>query len=87
MISEKIKIENIPAIIWGEPSDRLFIFVHGKLSNKTEARDFAEIATIKGFQVLSFDLPEHGERKYDNYQCTVQNGVKDLETIINFVDK
>jgi hypothetical protein len=42
MKKEILKIENIPAIIWGEKSDSLYIFVHGKMSNKDEARGFAD---------------------------------------------
>ena len=49
--------------LWGEPSDRLFIAVHGNMSSKDDDAIviFAEEATDKGYQVLSFDLPEHGE--------------------------
>ena len=42
----------------------------------------------KGYQVLSFDLPEHGERKDDTtYLCKVQNCVKDLKQIIEYAKK
>ena len=74
---EKTKINNIPAIIWGEKSSKVIIAVHGNMSN--------EEATSKGYQVLSFDLPEHGERKLDTaYLCKVQNCVKDLKSIIEY---
>ena len=55
------------------------------MSQKEEAEGFAEIAIRKGYQVLSFDLPEHGERKNKNYRCTAQNGVLDLQIISKFV--
>ena len=77
----KIEIESIPALIWGESSDKVYIFVHGKMSSKESAHHFAEIAVKRGYQVLSFDLPEHGERKDENYQCNAYNGVHDLEII------
>jgi hypothetical protein len=86
MIKEYIKIKNIPAIIWGNPSDRLYVFVHGKMSRKEEAEEFAESAEKKGFQVLSFDLPQHGERINEYYQCSVQNGVEDLTIIIKYCE-
>ena len=60
---ERIKINGIPAILYGSNSDKVYLFVHGKMSNKEEAVEFAKIATERGFQVLSFDLPEHGDRK------------------------
>lgn len=28
------KIDTIPAILWGEPSDKVYLFVHGKGGNK-----------------------------------------------------
>ena len=63
MKTETLKIGRIPAIIWGEPADRLYIYIHGKMGYKEEAEEFAHIACRKGWQVLSFDLPGHGERK------------------------
>ena len=86
MEKQRISIGGIPAIQWGEPSDRVYLFVHGKMSNKEEALGFAEIAVNKGYQVVSFDLPEHGERKAEKYPCTAQNGVRDLETVIEYVE-
>ena len=81
MKKKPLKIENIPAIIWGERSDSVYIYVHGKLSGKEEAQGFADIAERKSLQVLSFDLPEHGERTNEGYPCTVWNGVRDLDII------
>ena len=41
-----------------------------------------------GYQLLSFDLPEHGERKDDTtYLCKVHNCVKDLKQIIEYANK
>jgi pimeloyl-ACP methyl ester carboxylesterase len=57
------------------------------MSQKEEAEGFAKIALKKGHQVLSFDLPEHGERKTEPYRCTVQNAVHDLQVISKFVRK
>jgi len=82
---EKIKINNIPAILYGSASDRLYIYVHGKHSRKEDAEQFANIAIKSGFQVLSFDLPEHGERIFEPYPCTVQNSVHDLKEVYSFI--
>lgn len=84
---EKTKINNIPSMIWGEKCNRVFIAVHGNMSNKEDEviKIFAEKVISKGYQVLSFDLPEHGERKDNtNYLCKVQNCVKDLKQIIEY---
>lgn len=86
MIKQSFKIENIPAILWGDKSDKLFIVVHGNMSNKADdlVVIFAEEATARGYQVLSFDLPEHGDRKNENYSCKVQNCVGDLNIIMGY---
>lgn len=48
----------------------------------------AEKVVSRGYQLLSFDLPEHGERKDDTiYLCKVQNCVKDLKKIIEYAKK
>lgn len=87
MIKEKFYISNIPAVLWGEKSEKLFIAVHGNMSNKEDVviQILAEEALKKGYQVLSFDLPEHGDRKSDNTPCKVQFCVNDLSIIMNYV--
>lgn len=85
MLKQSISIESIPATIWGSSSNHVYIFVHGKMSQKEDAEGFANIAENKGYQVISFDLPEHGERKAENYQCTVQNATHDLRIVSDFV--
>lgn len=85
MKKEKLTIENIPSILWGEKSDSIYIYVHGKMSSKNEAQGFAEKAIPKGYQVLSFDLPEHGERVNESYPCMAWNGIHDLGIIESYV--
>lgn len=75
----------IPSVLFGEKSEKLFICVHGKYGSKEEAESFAQIVIPRGYQVLAFDLPGHGERKDEDYPCTVQNGVKDLCSIYDEV--
>lgn len=82
---EKIIIDGIPAILWGKPSDKIYIHVHGKMSRKEYAEGFAEAAKAKGWQTLSFDLPEHGERRDKAHRCDVWNGVRDLNVIADQV--
>lgn len=60
MKKELLTINGIPAILWGNASDKIYIHVHGKMSRKEYAESFAAIAERKGYQTLSFDLPEHG---------------------------
>jgi len=78
-------VNRIPVIVWGEDSNKIFIHVHGKMSRKEEAQQFALIAEKKGYQTISFDLPEHGERTDHSYRCDVWNGMHDLNIISDFV--
>ncbi len=79
-------IGNIPAILWGDKSTKLVIAVHGNMSSKSDVpiAVLAEEAVPLGYQVLSFDLPEHGERKTEPTLCKVQTCVAELEEVIKF---
>ena len=72
---EKIAVEGIPAVLWGEPSDKIYIYVHGKQGYKEYAEAFAKVAEEKGYQTLSFDLPKHGERKGAPATCAIWQGI------------
>lgn len=86
MIKKCILIDKIPAILWGEISPKLFIAVHGNMSSKNDVpiAILAEEALQLGYQVLSFDLPEHGDRINDETPCKVQNCVTDLEKVLSY---
>lgn len=87
MTTKKIKINNIPSIIWGEKSNRVFIAIHGNMSNKEDEviKILAKEVISKGYQLISFDLPEHGERKGNtDYLCKVQNCIEDLKQVIEY---
>lgn len=86
MESDIFRINNIPSVVWGEQSEKVVIAVHGNMSNKTDIpiKILAENAVIKGYQVLSFDLPEHGDRKRESTLCKVQYCVKDLDDIMKY---
>lgn len=85
MESKKLLIGTIPSILWGMPSERIFIHVHGKMSRKEYAKDFADIAEEKGYQTLSFDLAGHGERINSGCRCDVWSGIDDLRMIYGYV--
>lgn len=86
MLKKRFKIEGIPAILWGNESKKLVLAVHGNMSNKEDVPIdiFAKNAVDNGYQVLSFDLPQHGERKSDKTPFKVQHCVKDLETVMEY---
>jgi len=62
MKSTTYQIGHIPVILYGEPCKKGYLFIHGQGGCKEEAASFAETATVLGYQVLSIDLPQHGER-------------------------
>ena len=57
MKTEITTICSVDAIILGERSNKVFLFVHGQGGNKEEAIPFAEIAVPKGYQVIGIDPP------------------------------
>ena len=86
MIQDNFTIGNIPATVWGEESEKLIIAVHGNFSHKEDVviQLLADEAIQKGYQVLSFDLPEHGERKDEDTPCKVQICVNNLREILEY---
>ena len=70
-MAERTQIEGIPALIWGEPSDRVCLCVHGKMSCKEAAENIGRILSGRGCQTLSFDLPQHGERQGEARRCDI----------------
>ena len=83
---KKVKINEIPVIIWGRKSEDIYIFVHGRSSCKEDAIGVAETAIKKGMQVISFDLPEHGERKKnDEKKFIIQDVIPELNEVANYI--
>lgn len=78
------QINSTPALIWGEASSDLYLYIHGLNGHKEEAEAFAEIAAAQGIQVLSIDLPEHGERKADRIELVPWNVVPELHAVIKY---
>lgn len=90
MKTERININGIPSVIWGEKSNKVFIAVHGNMSYKEDEviKILADKVVSNGYQLISFDLPEHGERKENKeYLCKVENCVSDLKQIIEHAKK
>ena len=83
---EKIKINHIPALLYGRKRDKLIIAIHGRHASKIDDCTWilAEEAIKQGYQVLSFDLPQHGERVYEENPCKVQECVRELKEVLHF---
>lgn len=84
-ITEKeIKINNIPAIILGNPSRNVYLYIHGQGGNKEEAYNIAEFVCGHGYQILSIDLPEHGNRKGEVNSFDPWHIVPELTEVMKF---
>lgn len=62
MEKESFYIDAVPITVYGKPSDKAFIYVHGLGGDKSEGERFAIIAEKYGYRTLAIDLPEHGGR-------------------------
>lgn len=80
---ERQIMAGIPALVWGNRSERVFLHVHGKCARKEYAADFAALAQAYGWQTVSFDLPGHGER--EEIPCDVWHGMADVAAMAEAV--
>lgn len=76
--NKEFRINSINAIILGETSERLFIYIHGQNGNKEEAHNIENVVCGYGFQILSIDLPNHG------YPWDI---VPELQNVMKFANK
>ena len=86
MKQTQLNIGNIPALLWGDATGRLLVAVHGSMSHKADTviALLAREAVERGYQVLSFDLPEHGDRKDEPTLCKAQNSVEELRAVMAY---
>ena len=84
MKQEHVMIGEIPCIVWGEPAEKLYLFVHGLWGNKEEAESFSSIVCSRGWQVLSLDLPGHGERKDEANGFVPWQVVPELQSVLAY---
>ena len=87
MKTERLQIQGIPAVIYGEDSEKVWLYVHGKQSAKEAAGRFAETVCAKGWQVLSADLPEHGERSGGPVPLDPWHAVPELREIFAWASR
>lgn len=62
-MSEQIRFNKEQTALYGEKSERVYLYIHGKNGRKEDAAAFAETACANGFQVLSIDLPNRADCK------------------------
>ena len=84
MKQERFSVGGVPAILWGERADGVYFYVHGQGGSKEEAASFAECAASRGWQVLSIDLPAHGERQNRAGALDPWHAVPELEQLLAY---
>lgn len=84
MDEQHIRIGHIPAVIYGSESEKVYIFIHGKCGRKEEAGSFAKLAYPAGFQVISVDLPGHGERQGEKNTFYPWIAAPELNTVMEY---
>ena len=87
MKEERFTIQNIPSILYGDSSENLFLHIHGKMGCKEEAGRFANIVCPEGYQVLSIDLPGHGERAEEMERFAPWEVVPELQAVYGFAQQ
>lgn len=84
MNATALKIGSVLAVLYGDEGSRVYLFIHSKCGCKEEAMDFAKIVCPKGWQVLSIDLPGHGERRSEAAAFVPWNIVPELNTVMGY---
>ena len=84
MEMERLNIGAVPALRLGAGTRGAYLFVHGKLGNKEEAVDFARRAEPAGYQVVSMDLPGHGERRDSGERLVPWTAVPEIRVSMIF---
>lgn len=85
MECRRLTLDGIPALLWGEPSDKLYLCIHGQGGCKEEAESISRIVGRGGWQVLSIDLPEHGERRCETDAFDPWHAVPELRQVMRYV--
>lgn len=84
MKTEYVQIGTAPGVLYGEPANQGYLFLHGQMGRKEEAEAFARVACPKGYQVLSVDLPGHGERQGWDEELTPWAAVPDIRAALDW---
>lgn len=81
-----LRINRIPAALWGAPSKRLIVAVHGAQSSKMDNPFRILAEALPHCQVLSFDMPEHGDRKNESILCKPPVCIEELSDVLDYAE-
>lgn len=85
--TKQFLFHHMPAVLYGDSSEKLFLYIHGKMGRKEEAAHLAEIVCHVGYQVLSIDLPGHGERTAEMERFVPWEVVPELQAVYGFAQQ
>lgn len=80
------QIGQIPAALWNPSAERVIVAVHGAQSSKTDTPFRLLAESLPRCQVLSFDLPEHGDRKAGPTLCKPPVCVRELSAVLDYAE-
>ena len=87
METKRFQIGAVTAVLYGGTAARGYLFLHGQMGRKEEAEAFARVVCPKGFQVLSIDLPGHGERRERGEELTPWTAVPDIRSAADWAER
>lgn len=73
-------VPGLPAVLYGEYSNDLIVYIHGENGSKEDARRFAELACPCGYQVMAIDLTGYGENQSE-FPVTLEQMEFDMELL------
>lgn len=85
MKKEYRDIGDIASVVFGESSSKVILYVHGKNGCKEDAAPFASVAVTHGWQVLSVDLPKHGERTESRTEFLPWQVIPELRALLPYI--
>lgn len=87
MQKSAIEIRGVPAAVWGSRSEKVYIYAHGQGGSKDDAELLASVVGEQGLQVISFDLPEHGQRRHGPASCDPRRAILEFSEILSYAKK
>ena len=87
MQKSAIEIRGIPAAVWGNRSKKVYIYAHGQDGSKEDAELLASVVCKQGWQVISFDLPGHGQRRHEPASCNPRRAILEFREILSYTKK
>ena len=86
MQKSAIEIRGIPAAVWGNRSEKVYIYAHGQGGSKDDAELLASVVCEQDRQVISFDLPGHGQRGREPASCDPQRAILEFREILSYAN-